>query len=346
MVENRTTPVKVEKKKTLEDIKLAAKKFTNRKMLFAIFTFIIVFLVCVLSAIPEFVINPASLATAKFWTKTITSLIIGITAMVCFMIISGSYNAISEASKLFNARVKFNSYVEIILSGERDLISYSGFSQWILNVHRPKEQKKKIANVLYLHGITDDDLLNLSFSELENLKKEGTAEHKQISEEQYQCLVDIKNGVYSINFVEVNDFLTEKAREAGLTTDEFLALQEKRKRILYMQRIGSKILFSILISMLLGSIGWSVSEAIGGEGDAVEKTFTIVWDILSKCATAIISAFMGYLDGIKFNDMDAEYLVEKTSVFQQYFNDKEFIPLTEKELAKAEYEAKQANTNA
>ena len=104
-----------------------------------------------------------------------------------------------------------------------------------------------------------------------------------------------------------------------------------------MQKIGSKVLAIIVVSMVFGMIGWSTVETIVGEEDATARTFSIIWDILSKCGTAISSALLGFLDGGKFNDYDSDFLNEKIGVHKTYFNDKDFKPLTEEELAREEH---------
>ena len=57
--------------KTPEDLIKIAKKYSNKKTVLAFLSFILVLAITILSSIPEFVINPAQVLTAKFLTKLI-----------------------------------------------------------------------------------------------------------------------------------------------------------------------------------------------------------------------------------------------------------------------------------
>lgn len=323
--------------KSKEDMLVIAKKYTNKKTGLSILSFILVLIVAVLSAIPEFMINPSQIATSKFVTKLIMSLIIGVTSLICFVMIGSNSNALNEASEIYKARNNFRESVAKIFP------EYHKFKQWIELKRRPLKQKEVYERILHTIGISNLHYLDLDLLELKNLvdapdmnlaKKYGI---RQITQEQYEVIYGIKTGRYALKFLDVNDFLYEKTIGLNETDEEMLAKQYKKRTLMFTEAISSKVLITIVISVALGVIGWSTAENIGGDMTTAQRIFTILWDILSKLVTAAVSAMMGYMDGGKYNDFDARYLQVKTNVHIQFFSDTDFVAKTEKELAMDEF---------
>jgi uncharacterized Tic20 family protein len=323
--------------KSKDDIFAAAKKYTNKKTGLSILSFILVLAVAVLSAIPEFMINPSQIATSKFVTKLIMSLIIGVTSLICFVMIGGNNNALNEASEIYKARMGFRESVTKIFP------EYNRFKQWIEVKRRPLKQKEVYERILHTIGISNMHYLDLEITELKNLvtapdmdlaKKYGI---RQITQEQCDVILGIKTGKYVLKFLDVNDFLYEKTIGINETDEEMLAKQYKKRTLMFTESISSKILVTVVVSVVLGVIGWSTAGNLGEEMTTAQRVFTILWDVLSKLVTAALSAMMGYFDGGRYNDFDARYLQIKTNVHIQYFSDKDFVAKTEKELAMDEF---------
>lgn len=323
--------------KTKEDIFKIARKYSNKKTGLSILSFVLVLAVSVLSSIPEIMINPDQILTSKFITKLIMSLIIGTTSLVCFMMIGSNTNALNEASEIYKARTIFRDSVARIMT------QYAAFKQWVERKRRPLKQKEVNERILRNIGILNMHYLELDINDLKDLvqapnmelaKKYGI---KQITAEQCQVIMEIKSGAYAVKFLNVNDYLYEKTIGIDETDEEMLVKQYKKRTLMFTESISSKLLISIVVSVVLGIIGWSTAGNLGEDMSTTQRVFTILWDIVSKLATAAISATMGFFDGGKYNDFDARYLQVKTNVHIQYFSDEEFVPKTEKELAVEEY---------
>lgn len=324
--------------KTPEELLKVAKKYSDKKTILAFLSFILVLAITILSSIPEFVIRPEQILTAKFITKLVMTLIIGVTSLVCFILIGGTSNSLNQVSEIYKARSAFRNSAKDIVEH-----SYSAFKQWVERVRRPAKQKEVNARVLRHIGITNLAYLELDECDLKNLVKAPNKELgdkygvRQITQEQYDIIMAVKTGKTSLKFLSVNDYLLEKTMGVDLTDEEVLVNQFKKRNWIFSEKVGSRILILIVVAVTFGCIGWDVSQSIGGEMSQAQRTFTIIWDILTKLATAISSAFIGFIDGGKFNDFDANYLQLKTNIHTQFREDKEFKPLTEKELAREEF---------
>lgn len=324
--------------KATEDLMKIAKKYSDKKTVLAFLSFGMVLAITVLSAIPEFAIKPEQVLTTKFATKLIMTLIIGITSLVCFMIIGGTRNSLNELSEIYRAREEFRASAKDIIDNH-----YPTFKQWIIRKRRPDKQLEVNKRLLRHVGITNLNYLELEECDLRNLITAPNKELgekfgiRQINQEQFDVIMAIKTGKSAIKYLNVNDYLLEKTTGVDQTDEEVLVNQFKKRNWMFGEKIGSRTLVLIVMSITLGSIGWDVLQSMEGDMTTAQLVFTIIWDILTKFATATSSAFIGYHDGGKFNDFDANYLRIKTAVHIQFKNDKDFKPLTEQELAKEEY---------
>ena len=315
-----------------------AKRYSNKKTILALLSFTLVLAITVLSSIPEFIINPDKITTAKFVTKLIMTLIIGTTSLICFIIIGGTSNSLNTLSRIYIARDQFRTSAKDIIENH-----YSAFRQWVVRVRRPAKQIEVNKRILRHAGITNQAYLELDESTLKDLvlapNKELAVQYgvRQITKEQFKIIMAIKTGKTSMKFLNVDDYLLEKTMGVDQTDEEVLVNQFKKRNWMFGEKISSRILILIVTAVTFGCIGWEVMEDIGGKLDEMARTFTILWDILTKLATAVTSAFIGFYDGGLFNDFDANYLQIKTNVHIQFKTDKDFKPLTEQELAKEEY---------
>ena len=324
--------------KTPEDLIKIAKKYSNKKTVLAFLSFILVLAITILSSIPEFVINPAQVLTAKFLTKLIMTLIIGVTSLVCFILIGGTSNSLNQVSEIYKARDAFRTSAKDIIDNH-----YSAFKQWVERVRRPAKQKEVNQRTLRHIGITNMAYLDLDECTLRDLVKAPNKELgdkygvRQITQKQFDVIMAIKNGETAMKFLSVDDYVLEKTMGIEQTDEEVLVNQFKKRNWMFGERVGSRILVLVVVAVTFGCIGWSTLDSIGGDMTPAQRTFTIIWDILTKLTTAISSAFIGFLAGGKFNDFDASYLQIKVNVHSQYREDKNFKPLTEQELAREEY---------
>lgn len=324
--------------KTTDDLIKVAKKYSDKKTVLALLSFVMVLGITVLSSIPEFMIDPSQITTSKFVTKLLMSLIIGITSLVCFILIGGTSNSLNVVSDIYKARKAFRESAKDIIDNH-----YSAFKQWVERVRRPAKQLEVNKRVLRHVGITNLVYLDLDESQLKDLtiapNKELGDQYgvRQITQEQFDTIMAIKNGKTAMNFLSVDDYLLERTMGIEQTDEETLVNQFKKRNLMFGERIVSRILMLVVTGVTLGCIGWSALEEMGNDMTQAQRIFTIVWDILSKLATATSSAFIGFFDGGKFNDFDASYLQIKTNVHSQFKEDTTFKPLTDKELAKEEY---------
>lgn len=324
--------------KTPEDLIKVAKKYADKKTILASLSFVMVLAITILSAIPEFAIKPEQIFTLKFITKLIMTLIIGMTSLVCFILIGGTSNSLNPMSEIYKARSSFRDSAKNIIENH-----YSTFKQWVERIRRPDQQLKVNKRILRHAGITNMAYLELDECVLKDLVKAPNKELadeygvRQITEDQFKTIMLIKNGKTSIKFLNVDDYLLETTMGIDQTDEEVLVNQFKKRNLMFGEKISSRGLILVVVAVTFGCIGWSTVQNMEGDASATQRTFTIIWDILTKLTTAISSAFIGFFDGGRFNDFDANYLQIKTNVHVQYLEDKSFKPLTEQELAKEEF---------
>lgn len=325
--------------KKVDDLIAIAKKYADKKTVLAMSSFIMVLGITILSAIPEFMINPAQVFTSRFVTRLLMTIIIGVTSLVCFMLIGGTSNSLNPCSNIYIARESFRVSAKSIITSY-----YSAFKQWVERKRRPAKQLEVNTRILRHVGITNLAYLDLDECTLRNLT---TAPDKalgdkygvrQISEQQFEAIMAIKTGKTALQYLNVDDYLLEKSMGIEQTDEEVLVNQFKKRNWIFGEKIGSRVLVLVVISILLGSIGWGTLETMGEQTmSEAQRAFLILWDIFTKLCTAATSAFIGFFDGGKFNDFDAQYLQMKVNVHTQFLEDTDFKPLTEKELAKEEY---------
>ena len=324
--------------KHTDNIIKLAKQYSNKKTVLAILSFILVLGITILSSIPEFIIQPDQILTTKFATKLIMTIIIGVVSLVCFIFISSTSNSLNPISNICRARDDFRHSAKNIIENH-----YSAFKQWVMKVRRPAKQLEVDKRELRKVGITNLSYLEINECDLRNLMVAPDKELgerygvRQITKEQFDVIMNIKKGKSAIKFLSVDDYLLEKTMGVDLTDEEILVNQFKKRNLMFGEKISSRVLILVVVAVTFGCIKWSVDKSLEGDMDTMQRTFTIIWDILSKLFTAVSSALIGYFDGGKFNDFDANYLQIKTNVHIQYLSDKEFKPLTEQELAREEF---------
>lgn len=320
-----------------KDVLAQVKKYTNRKNFLSLFSIAAVIFIAIMSSIPNLSMDFTQIATAKFVTKTIMQIIIGVTCMACMTVIGQTSNAENPTSNLFKARVEFRKSAEGLL----EPLQFKRFKQWVMQVHRPSEQRERDISELRHCGLTDERILSLTREEIELLKSEpykksANEYYSKLTEEQYKVVIGIKDGKTALNFLAPTDYLSETNKTLGKTREEILSTQFQKRTFMYMENIVSKILMIIAIGVFFGSIFYDAQSA-DPSMSAGDKALSVLFDIGGKLFTAIVSSLTGFLNGEKFNDYDSEYLKIKLTIHNDFKGDPNFKAKTDNELAREEW---------
>ena len=311
-----------------DEMSRLAQKYNNKKTILAVISLLLVVGLGVLSAIPEFMLSPEKIRTAKFWTNTIVNIIMGLTSFICLMLIGQTSNSANKISQIYKARNVFRELAEDITKNH-----YNAFRQWLNKVFHPSQQKEKNIALLHSVGISNLKYLDLDIEEIKNLETTPTKELKKLTKEQIKALVDIKTGKTAIRFTDCNAYLSESKSLTYQVPAERIANQYRTTVASVGATVLSRLILMVGIAVAFGLIGWSTIQDIS-DG---ERVATIVWNILARLFTTFTNAFMGYFDGGRFNDRDADFLNEKVAIIYRFKDDKSFKPLTEEEEAKEEF---------
>lgn len=313
-----------------KDLIKMARKYGTRKNLLSISSMLIVLAIGIASAFPEFIVSPDKLQTTKFRTDLIVNVIIGLTSFASMMIVGQSTNAQNSASNIYIARGKFQTKSNEVLE-----LHLRKFTQWIKKKFHPQQQREKDIELLTGVGITNLKYLELDIEELRVLIDIPRKDLKRINKEQFEVLKRIKTGKNAIKFANVNAYLTERNYIASKTSAEVVAEQNKVRVKNVASITGARLVFMFGLSIIFSLIGWKTVEDIS-EG---ARTASIVVNIIMRIFTAISNSTIGFNDGARLNDIDAEYLDEKRIILNQFSEDKEFKEMSEEEEAKEEFVA-------
>ena len=318
----------MEEKTQNKDLLKMARRYGSKKNLLSISSMLLVVAIGIASAFPGFIVSPDKLQTTKFWTDLIVNIIIGLTSFACMMVVGQSTNASNQASNIFIARGRFGKVANDVLTTK-----LRKFSQWIKLKFHPEQQKEKDIELLRGVGITNVKYLELDIEELKDLITTPRKDLKRISEEQFKVFRYIKSGKSAIKFANVNAYVTERNYITSKTSAEIVAGQNKARVMNVASLTGARLVLMVGISIIFSLIGWKTVEEISGGA----RTASIVINIIMRIFTAISNAMIGFNDGARLNDIDAEYLDEKRIILNHFLEDKEFKELSEEEEAKEEF---------
>jgi len=301
------------------------KIISNRKILLGLISLVACLGVIIVTSFWPFILDPKNLKST-FLTDELIIVSITIFSMMSMVFVGQASNAQNPESKLAKAIVKFRETIKLI-------VSRSAFKQWIKKVFQPNDIKAiKIRNLRAL-GIERDEYLELSIPQIKALKdtaqKYDGVFYKSLTKEQVDGLLKIKTNKKQISLVEPEYYLTFKALESNKTISEKSGNEDKKKLSIISLDLLGKIVMSLLIAFVFGSLAYDALTQIGG-AQAAMNFFSRVWALIS-------SAFLGYSTGCKINDIDADYILMRCEVHVQFSEDKTFKPLTEEEEAKEEF---------
>lgn len=318
----------MEEKTQNKDLLKMARKYVGKKTLLSMSSMLLVVAIGIASAFPEFIVSPDKLQTTKFWTDLIINIIIGLTSYACMMVVGQSTNASNQASKIYIARSNFNKDANDVITTK-----LRKFIQWIKLKFHPEQQKEKDIGLLRGVGITNIKYLELDIEELKDLITTPRKDLKRISKEQFEVFSHIKTGKSAIKFANVNAYLAERNYITSKTSAEIVAGQNKARVMNVASLTGARLVLMIGLSIIFSLIGWKTVEEISDGA----RTASIVVNIIMRIFTAISNSTIGFNDGARLNDVDAEYLEEKRSILKQFTEDKDFKELSEEEEAREEF---------
>lgn len=312
------------------ETKIDIKKYKDKRIILAVFAILIaVVIICISSFLP-LLIDPSKFLTIEFLTNTMITIAIVIFGTIACLIIGQISNETKSNSKFSIAKNEFKETLSTIKN-------FNYFSQWVRKVLQVNDYNEIKKNILIKNGITiynDYSYLDLTIEEIKSLegKSQKFGEHfyASLTKEQVKCLLNIKSGKIKLHFVEPVYYLTINNRDTNKTISERSGNEGNKKTALVMLSLGSKIVMTILVAMVFASL---VPNTDANTGSIATQFYTM----FSRLFTLLTSSFMGYKVGCEMNDIDASFLELKTIVLKMYLADKTFTPLSEEEMAKAQY---------
>lgn len=311
--------------------KIDIKKYKDKRIILAVFAILIaVVIICISSFLP-LLLDPSKFLTIEFLTNSMITVAIVIFGTIACLIIGQIANEGKATSKISVAKADFRETLATIKN-------FNYFSQWVRNVLQVNDYNEIKKSILIKNGITiykDYSYLDLTIEEIKALEgksqKFGDKFYASLTKEQVKCLLHIKSGKIKAHFVEPVYYLAINNKDTNKTISERSGNESNKKTSLVMLSLGSKIVLTILVTMVFASL---VPNDQASEGANLGSQF---YTMFARLFTLLTSAFMGYKVGCEINDIDASFLELKTIVLKMYLSDKTFTPLTEEEMAKAQY---------
>ena len=235
------------------------------------------------------------------------------------------------------------NYTDFLASLDSIIIYFSQFFQWFL----PRELFDKKVNYLIMHGINESKaktILNYvtlkDVDELVNhpLEKENENGEKfiirQVTEEQATAIKEVLSGDITLDASNSYYYLSAFGRpnsksilEVGKQLDKEMRFNKTSNRI-------SKIATAIMISLIFGLFTFRDFEQGAGSQTA--------WlNLIFRITSLLTSLLSGWLSSVVDVKLQAEKIDNKLKVLRLFKNSidkKIFIPKSEEELAKEEYE--------
>lgn len=299
----------------------------NKKIVLGILAMILALAFIVISSFIPYIIDPSRWQTKEFLGDQLIIIAIIIFAIIATMIIGQASNAQNPKSEIAKAKVAFNTTVSEI----KDI---SKFNQWVKKVLQPRDIATIQERVMRKAGIEDYEILKLDRVEIKALidtpQKYGDRFYKSISKKQAQILLDLKDGYYKVYLVEPSYYLTVKSIDSNKTITERSGTESTKKGVLLAWSTLSKIIITVMISMIFASLVRDTSS------DGVPAA-TAWLKFVSRLLTMTTSSFMGYVIGCQINDIDASYINMRVLVLKEHMQDTDFKAKSQQELAKEEF---------
>lgn len=322
-----------------EKIKGVYKEYFNdRKTIMTIFCLSIVFILVILMSFGiNFVFNPS--IDNKWWSD------LAITFSLCVYCL---YFGIPEARELYkkkkDGRYQRTKFAFIEARGkvsEKD----EAFSQW-LEVYYQKNKLDYFYSLLSLHGNINKQVLDLDYNELDNLlhpykKNWDNTEFKgredtyfrTLTQEQVDMIKAIFKGKVVVEKIP-DDFF--KTLDGSVISSEYVEQSRRTRKETrqYTMLIIYRVLAVFVFALVFSIFGMQMSS----EELTAAVILQRVISTLSRLWTMISSFTYGFAVGKIMTMNEARKLEYKTRVNTEFFNDKDFKPLSLEEVAKKEYE--------
>lgn len=307
------------------------KRLANKKIILGLTALIFAIAFIAITSFVPFVITKEKLSSEKFWTDELIIIAITIFSLVSVMFVGQASNAQNKDSELAKSKVEFKFSVEKITN-------LNFFSQWVKKVLQPRDIQYIKERELRKMGIDDYTILQLDDMQIRAL---GTGAQKyelrngekryysQISEEQVEKILELKDGVRKIHLVEPGYYLSVSSIEADKTDSEKSGRENFKKSMKLLFSVSSKIIISVIPALIFAAL----ARDLNNNADAAEAWATFI----ARMISLISSAFMGYLVGCQMNDIDADYILLRVRVHKKYLQDTEFKPKGQQEMARQEF---------
>lgn len=319
------------------------KKIANRKVILGSVAMLFACIFIGITSFIPFVITGEKLRSEKFWTDELIIIAITIFSIVAVMYIGQASNAQNPQSQIAKAKVSFKESLDKITN-------VNAFSQWIKKVLQPEDIQFVKERELRRIGIDDYTILYLEDSQVRELAKNAqkfeyhykditeTRYYSQITQEQADYVLKLKDGVKKIHLVEPGYYLSVSSIEVSKTDSEKSGRESVKKTAKLVFSLASKILLVLIPAMIFAALARDLTAGDADTAQAFATFFSRIWALIS-------SAFMGYIVGCQMNDIDADYIQLRIRVHTRYIQDDKFKPLTQQEMAKAEFVERVAKEN-
>lgn len=311
------------------------ERILNKKILLGAFAMLSLVAIVFVTSFAPFILDPAKIGTAEFWTDEIILVVIAIFSVICVMFMGQTDNAGNPKSQIAKQTSLF--------LGIRDKVVSSEFTQWVHQVLEPNDQKEVYARVLNEINIKQPEIVSLTRKDIKSLinmpQRIDGKWFDEITEKQYKAIIDIKNGKYNIKFVNPDYYLTDNHVGTKYTRSE-RAESEDNKRIGY---VGLSLATKIIMVIVIGCVFGMYTRDVLANQDmsaSLAKLFSRLFNVLS-------SSFVGYFVGCQDNDLVAGYVEMKVNTISDMLADKQkgFKAKSVEELAREKFIAKtQENT--
>lgn len=303
------------------------KKLTNRKIVLGAGAIMVACAFIAITSFVPFIITGEKLASEKFWTDELIIVAITIFAMVSAMYIGQASNAQDTRSRIARKKVEF-------IASLAKITSVNAFIQWVKKVLQPRDIQSIKERELRRHGIDDYTVLNLEDAQVRAMAKDAQKfngrYYSQITQEQADFILSLRDGVRKIPLVEPEYYLSVSSIDVSKTITEKSGRENFKKTIKLVFSIVTKLIFVLIPALIFGALARDLTQ---GDVDQAEAWATFA----SRMFNMLTSSFMGYIVGCQMNDIDADYIELRILVHNEFLDDKGFKPKDQQEIAKAAF---------
>lgn len=221
------------------------------------------------------------------------------------------------------------------------------FNQWLEKYYQENKRDYLVA-ILTLHGNINPYVLDLDYSELDNLNKpfkkswEGTefegredTYFRSLSDDQIKIIKEIFEGKIKVEKIP-NEFF--KTINGKIILSEYVeqARINRKNTFTYAFLIFYRILMVFVFAFLFSVLGYNIAT-YGGDNLAQEVVGRVIQTI-SRIWTMLSSFVYGFSVGKIIVMRESKILEYKTRVNELFLNDKNFVAVNENIIAKEEFD--------